>query len=386
MKRIIKPLSFFLSILILLSSVAVFPSANRGSDITATDFGGRRIIRTVQFFKAAGKVLKLLNAGSTPEFEFHEGAAIELCNYIAQNSAVDVVNIVSNVPAKAALLEKYYTLTDTDTTALRDEIYKLRDEAYQNDNEPLALFFYFLGAYMSVIEKVDIFTVDGDDGITRVGITATFMDGSDETIITDIYFSPDGLVYGPNEAGLQFLGFECSVYDLMIYATVNCWMKDFGFCLFYDFFCYITPFFNYNTRRYKFEYGDREWMVQAWKGNYLVSNGAEVGIYSRDKDGFGSYYDCYDGVMPMGLRLSHGDGTVLSPGDGTVIFEIEQEHWWINGFKLSNDLFAPNELTAEYYIEMPDEDMALAFAEAVNSHIMEDATATVDGARVTVIW
>ncbi len=382
MKTVIRIISLLLSVVIIISGCLIYPGAAKKNDeietiISEFDPGRGRIMRTVKFFKGFGKVLKVLNSDSTPEIEFREGIAKELCDYIADNSSVDIIGILGNVPAKAALLEKCYTITNSDTTAIRNEIYKMRDEAYQQGDSTKGLLFYFLGAYLSVIESVDVYTVPFENGDSKVAITAVFMDGTDETIVTDICMSPEGFVYGPDQKGLQLLGFECSVYDLMIYATVNCWMHDFGFCLFYDFFCKITPFFNYNTRRFKFDYGDKEWMVQIWKGNYLVSNGAEVGVYNREPGSFGSYYDCYDGVLPMGLKLSQPDD---------VIFEIEQEHWWINGFKLSDELYSPSQLTMDFYIEFPEEEMAAAFADSVNNHYLKDASCLVDGAKVTVVW
>lgn len=381
MKLTAKIISVFLSIAIVISGCMFSSFASEAEKETLLpefDFGKEQIMQTVSFFRIAGKVLRFLLSDSIPEIEFRSGAAEELCRYISDNSPVDILDIVGNIPVKASLLEKYYTITGTDTAAIRDKIFEIRDEAYLQGDSAKGLIMYFVGAYLSIIEEVDVFSVPfGDEGCSQVGITATFMDGYEETILTDIYLSPDGLVYGPDQKGFQFLGYECSVYDLTIYAAVNCWMRDFGFCLPYDIFCFITPFFNYNTRRFKFDYNGKEWMVQIWKGNYLVSNGAEVGIYNRDPGSIGSFYNCYDEEMPMGLTLSHGD---------EVIIDTEREHWWINGFKLSSDLIAPSEMTADFYIDFSDNEMASVFAESVNGHYMGDAVCTVDGTKACVTW
>lgn len=315
---------------------------------------------------------------SNVEIGVREGVTLDLCNYILENSGFDIPALCKEIPIDTSLLEFFYTVTDTDTAKIRAEINKLRKQADAEGNRTKSYVLYFFENYLTVIKKVDIYSVPfGNDGTTRVLLDLTHMDGTVETILTDIFFSPDGLVHGEKGNGLLGLGYECSVYDLLIYATVDCWMKDFGFCYFYDFFCYTTPFFNYLTRRFKFEYGGKEWMVQIWKGNYLIANGAEVGIYNREKGSFGSYYDCYDGTMKMSLKVSYGD---------EVIYDIENEHWWLNGFKLGDTLYKPSLLKMEFSIELLDEEMANALAEAIENNYRHDVSCTVEGNKVSAIW
>jgi hypothetical protein len=120
-------------------------------------------------------------------------------------------------------------------------------------------------------------------------------------------------------------------------------------------------------------------MIQVWKGNYLVSNGAEVGIYNRDKIRFGTSYDCAgdEDMMNMSMKLYHGDD---------LIFERpEQLHWWLTGFKLSRTLYIPDKMTLDFTIEMKDEEMLKAFCKSIDK-TYKDMTYTVDGLKVNVIW
>ena len=310
--------------------------------------------------------------------DFREGIALDLCNYIKENSALDIPEFCKNVPLDTTALEVFYKLTNTDTTALREAIREKRRECDQNGEATLSTILYFFENYLSVIKNIEVYTEPyGTDGTERVALNLTRLDGSQEKILADIFFDADGLVHGESSKGLLGIGYECSVYDLLIYATVDCWMRDFGFCYFYDFFCYTTPFFNYNTRRFKFDYAGKEWMVQVWKGNYVITNGAEVGIYNRAKGSIGSYYDCYDGLMNMSLKLSHGD---------EVIYDISGAHWWLNGFKLGKTLYKPSTLTMEFSIETLDEEMANALADAINNHYMHDTSCVVEGTTVKAVW
>lgn len=312
------------------------------------------------------------------DVEFDEGTALDLCNFIYENSDLDIVNLLGNIPLGAKGMKFVYKLTNADTTEIRNALYRIRDKCDENGQGTLSLIFYFLGSYLSGIDKVNVYTVPyKNDGSVQVEIMLTYLDGNTEKVKADIYFSEDGLAYGDNGRGILGLGYECSVYELLIYATVNSWMRNFGFCDFYDFFCYTTPFFNYLTRRFKFEYDGKEWMIQIWKGNYVITNGGEIGIYSRDKGTKESFYNCYDGVMNMEMKLSKGDN---------VIFERSGEHWWLSGFKLGKELYAPKDMTLEFSIDFPNREMAEAFENSVNQNIMQDTLCKSDGNRITVVW
>lgn len=334
--------------------------------------------KMIEFLKPALKIYELIFGRSFIKIELQDSLAAELCTYISDNSVLDINDILQKIPVKASGLEAVYKLTNADTTAIRNSIYNLRDKAFESGNEPLALALFIFGAYISVIKSADVYSKPyGDDGTERVVFKANYMDGHSEIVDTDIYFTADGYAYGPDGAGLQLLGFECSVYDLIIYASVNCWMRNFGFCFLYDLFCYTTPFYNYITRRYKFDYDGKEWMVQAWKGNYLCTNGAEVGIYNRAKGSIGTFYNCYDSEMDMSLKLLYGD---------EIIYDTQKPHWWINGFKISEDLYKPETMTVDFSIEFPEAEMAEAFANSVNNHYRNDSSCVIENNTVTVKW
>lgn len=380
-----KLISLLLAVIIIFSAVVPVNAYTLNSvQYLVTD--EIKAVTTVQVLRALNIIKRTINVfiGRSPDYESNmtvelkEGMALELCTYIRDNSGLDIEALCESFSLDTTSLEKFYTLTSADTTAIRDSLHTLRQKSDEDGNGVLSMVIYFLENYLTVMKKIDIYTVPvEDDGTTQVGILITRMDGTTEDIPIDIYFSPEGVAYGKDGNGILGLGFECSVYDLVIYATVNCWMRDFGFCFFYDFFCYTTPFFDYVTRRFKFDYDGMEWMIQVWKGNYIAANGCEIGIYNRDRDSFGTYYDCYDGMMNMSFNLKYGDKTVL---------EAEGEHWWLNGFKLSSTLYKPSAMKLSFTVEFLDKEMAEKFADSVNNHYMHDTSCTVDGNSVSVVW
>ena len=140
--------------------------------------------------------------------------------------------------------------------------------------------------------------------------------------------------------------------------------------------------FSIDTCRLKFTYGDKDYMIQIWKGQYgMVLLGAEIGVYNRvPGEELGTFYNCAtdDQLMDMTMKLSHKDTVLLDLGP--------QKHWWINGFKLNGMSYVPESLTLEFSIKMPDMEMVNAFVEAIENEENGDTIYTIDGLKVTVNW
>ena len=308
----------------------------------------------------------------------------EFCGYIAQNTGFDLEMLITHLPNLNGPAEFGAKVLHVNTTALRERIYAMRDEADKEGDSFKANLLFLLGAYLSVIEKVAIRAVPSDRGedIVMVEVTVTYYDGTKEVMYPGMYINTvTGEATGNGEGGMINLGFNCNIRDLVVYATVGSWQRAFGFMLLYDILANSSPLFNYQTRRLKFDYNNKEWMIQIWKGNYaLLTNGAEVGVYNRAPGSVGTYYECAsdDELMPMTLQLYHGDEQLFSIGP--------MEHWWANGFKISRRLYQPKDLTMKFSMVMPDEDMLRAFSGAIDKEGTGDITYVIDGLTIYVTF
>lgn len=308
----------------------------------------------------------------------------EVCDYVCQNCGLDLVAIIENLPETNQVPDLVSSVFKIDTAEFRKQIYAKRDEIYDSGNAALAFIVHFLGVYLSVIKECEIYSVQSEDDpkIYEVRLRLTFKDGGTEEIDPGILINSEtGKVSNRDNSGIVGIGFNYDLSELLVYATVDCWMRDFGFCLFYDILANSMPvFFNYVTRRFKFDYDGLEWMIQIWKGNYVITNGGEVGIYNRKPGSFGTYYDCAtdEQMMNMTLQVCHGDKVLVDEGP--------MMHWWINGFNMSDRMYIPSSLTMKFSIDMPDKEMLNAFCESIDNHYMHDVTYTVDGLTVNVVW
>ncbi len=141
-------------------------------------------------------------------------------------------------------------------------------------------------------------------------------------------------------------------------SRTDAWQKDFGYGKLYD-LASLSMNMVLDTEPVYFNYENKTWLIQFWKGQYGITSGAEAGIYHADRivppmlRGQTIFQAADDHEMlPMRIRL-------LSSCSGQL-FCISHIHWWLTGFVIGYCI-SPSELTAEYTITFPDMEMCSAF-------------------------
>lgn len=117
---------------------------------------------------------------------------------------------------------------------------------------------------------------------------------------------------------------------------LNSWQQQFGFNPLYDFAAGFTVMY-YDTVRIYFDYQNRGYLLQLWKGQYgLMFIGSEIGFYEKDdkkptsSSAALNHYECAtDHLLPMEMVCYRMDSTgTLNP-----LFKRKYErHWWSTGF------------------------------------------------------
>ena len=308
----------------------------------------------------------------------------EISDYALERTGFDLAEVMQRLPDINKPAEFVVNTFKLDTTAMRNEFFAARDEAHANGEGLKGNMFHFLGVYMSIIEECALYAepVDENGEVYRIMMRFTYKDGTQEESSPGIYINTvTGECTNVDDSGMCGIGFNFNIKEMTMYATVGCWMRNFGFCLFYDVAANSMPwFFNYNTRRFKFDYAGKEWMIQMWKGNYVIANGAEVGLYNRDAEKSGTFYNCVDDEHMLDMSMQ------VWAGDELLVNKPLQKHWWINGFRLNGRMYLPSTLTVKCSIVMPDEEMLNAFCESIDNHYRKDVSYTVDGLTVNLIW
>ncbi len=351
---------------------------------------GIPVISTEDFGKLLNvmKTLVYLLTGEEPETEkFNvslDEVILEVSSEICSESGLDLGLIAANIPDINVIANYFKNKYSINTTEFREARYKKADEYLANGNDIMASVCHAIGAFMSIIQKLYIYTEKtGEPDVYKVMLYLEYEDGTTEIHDAGLHINmKTGECYNDKGTGMFGSGYNFNFYEMVVYTTVDCWMRNFGFCLMYDILANSMPIsYSYITRRFKFEYDGLEWMVQIWKGNYFISNGGEVGIYSRDPaEARATFYNCATPEQELEMSLQ------ILNGNKVLVNRPLQRHWWISGFHLGTMRYLPSVLTLKTTIVMPDEEMLEAFTAAIDANVMDDVTYSVDGLKVNIVW
>ena len=218
-----------------------------------------------------------------------------------------------------------------------------------------------------------IATVDSKGKVRAKGVGRALITASAEVLGHTIegYYNVN-VVTGNNFVksfleGNQIASYQYSYVDDYYYTDdKDCWQDTFGYARIYDL---AAPYIvlEYDYTRVFFEYENKDFMVQLWKGQYgYVFYGAEIGIYSKklsDKEpGMLTFYGKADEEYwpEMEMTIYHQELN----GEWTREFTRDKDkYWWCTGFKLGHlrDVEPADELRMVASIKFKDVNMAKKF-------------------------
>lgn len=157
-------------------------------------------------------------------------------------------------------------------------------------------------------------------------------------------------------------GFQYDPAADYFYSTVHCWQRKYGYRYLYDSSAAALGMI-FDCEPVYFDYDERHWLIEFWKGQYGMSAGAEVGVYaaydsqSKSSDPQKRHYKSVGDseLFPIKINLFHRD---------TLIAIREKEHWWLTAFFLGK-YCPPETLTARISITFPDYEMCNAYIEGL---------------------
>ena len=203
--------------------------------------------------------------------------------------------------------------------------------------------------------------------------------GECKTVSPGIIYNKDKkLYYGPNGKGMAGMGFNYDAGQNIFYSSIDPWQRAFGYNLVYDFVAPLTSMY-FKTRSIYFNYAGLNWMVKLWKGQYGITSGAEVGIYTR-KSTAGYQYQCAskENFLVMDLEVLRY---------GHPYFKREaQNHWWQTGFMLTG-VATLNSLELKTTITMKNKSMRDALVKSLKTQDnLDDVKYKVKGLNVSLDW
>ena len=134
-----------------------------------------------------------------------------------------------------------------------------------------------------------------------------------------------------------------------------------------------------------FNYNNKRWLIEFWKGQYGICTGVEVGVYASEITIYNERMDSknifYDKISPEEFL----DISIVVRKNGEGIFERKDKHWWLTGFILG-EFSEPNELSVDINITLIDEEMRDAFIQGLNYAGYDNEEIKIKGNSVEIFF
>lgn len=395
MQKVKRTLSFILSLVILLCAACVPVNAVAKKAEPTGIYGyimknGYPTMSTEDFFKYVNSidnaVYLLTGFHFVAQDKFNvvlDDKLDALCSSVARASGLDAALIMKSMPEFNGLAVKVSEKYHINVPELQKKLNELSEKYAKEGNSALSLIFRAAAVYFGIIDEAYLYCVPVKDleDTYEIYCRVTYRDGRTEELPSGTYYNiKTQMLYGKDDNGMVGIGYDFDVGKAMVITPVHVWMRNFGFTVAYDIFCYITPLFNYQTARIKFNYAGSEWMIQLWKGRYVITNGAEIGIYKREPGSKGTFYNCVgdEDMLLMSLDLFHGDDL--------LVHRDPMYHWWLTGFTVSKTVYLPQSLTLTGSITFKDAEMTCVFCEGIENRNFHDISYQKNGITVTFEW
>lgn len=144
-------------------------------------------------------------------------------------------------------------------------------------------------------------------------------------------------------------------------SKIDALQRGFGYNELFDFFSPLGDIV-IDTEPVIFNYADKTYLIELWKGQYYASSGAEIGVYEWNGIAWDAVKD--EDMLFVSYTLKR---------DGVTLLERQGISWWMAGFKPG--VFShPEDLALdEVYIEFKDPPMRDAFLGALYELGYDDA-------------
>jgi hypothetical protein len=161
------------------------------------------------------------------------------------------------------------------------------------------------------------------------------------------------------DKAIETAGYSYDQKQDIFYSNMDAWQRNMGYCRLYD--EAAAPFgMIVDCEPIYFEYEEKKWLIEFWKGQYDLTTGCEIGVYTSAGPDLnikglfnGTFYNCARDEERLQMSL-------ILKKNGKTLFTRKGKHWWLTGFKLG-EFSDPSELTIDLIITLKDEKMRNAF-------------------------
>ena len=154
-------------------------------------------------------------------------------------------------------------------------------------------------------------------------------------------------------AALHPFGFTFDSKQDIVISKNDSWQRDLGYS---DFFDLKAPLLNMvmDAEPIYFDYDNKHYRIEFWKGQYGITTGAEAGIYIREENK--NHYRSANDFEQLPMQFALYKKCLLFSRCGFT--------WWLTGFSVG--MFSrPKDLMLKVTIYFPNQEMQVAFVEGL---------------------
>jgi hypothetical protein len=184
------------------------------------------------------------------------------------------------------------------------------------------------------------------------------------------------------DEAIEAAGYSYDPKQDIFYSNMDAWQRDMGFCRLYD-EASVPLGMIIDCEPIEFEYDGKRWLIEFWKGQYDLTTGGEIGIYTTKSSDIN-----IPGIYNGPFYRSAGDEDVLSMSfslkkKGKTLLTRQEKHWWLTGFKLG-EFSEPSELTMDLSIILKDKTMCDAFVKGLTNTGYSKDEISINGNKVAL--
>ncbi|NLZ38759.1 MAG: DUF4474 domain-containing protein [Firmicutes bacterium] len=167
------------------------------------------------------------------------------------------------------------------------------------------------------------------------------------------------------DLALAKAGYKYDPIQDIFYSHCDAWQRNYGYCRLYDEM--LAPLsMIVDCEPIYFNYDQKRWLIQFWKGQYGMVTGCEIGVYYTDREDIeipnifsGPFFDCAgdEDLLFMSCTLYKNK---------KPLFTRAAKHWWLTGFILG-EFSEPSELSMSATITLKDDLMLTAFCKGLQN-------------------
>lgn len=181
---------------------------------------------------------------------------------------------------------------------------------------------------------------------------------------------------------IEISGYTYDSKQDIFYSNMDAWQRNMGYCYLYDEAAAPLGMI-IDCEPIYFEYGGKMWMIEFWKGQYDLTTGCEIGVYTTEQPVLniagifkGTFYNCVSNEERLQMSYS-------LKKNNEILFTREDKHWWLTGFKLG-EFSHPSDLTMYINITLKDKTMRNEFVKGLKNANYTEEEITQNGNTVSL--